>query len=56
MSLPIMFSFLIPREEHRLRVSEDRVPRRICEPKREDYAENCLMSFKNYTHHKILIG
>jgi hypothetical protein len=48
--------FLISREGHRLRVFEDRVPRRICEPKREDDAENCLMSSIIYTLHKILLG
>jgi hypothetical protein len=36
-------SFLTLREEHRLRVFENRVLRRIFGPKRDETGENCIM-------------
>jgi hypothetical protein len=42
------------REEHRLRVFENRVLRRIFGPKRDDVGENCIMrSFETSTLHQI---
>jgi hypothetical protein len=46
------------REEHRLRVFENRVVRRILGPKRKtDCGENCtMMNFIAYILHQILLG
>jgi hypothetical protein len=44
------------KEKHRLRVFENRVLRRIYEPRRED-GEDCIMrSFITCTSHQILLG
>jgi hypothetical protein len=47
------------REEHRLRVLENRMPRRIFGPKRDevmDSGENCTVgSFIVFTHHQIFL-
>jgi hypothetical protein len=46
-------------EEHRLRIFENRVLRRIFEPKREedDLGENCIMmNFTTCILHRILSG
>jgi hypothetical protein len=64
--LPIVLcgsgTWSLTREEHSLRVSENRVPRRIFGPKKKKKkvmggAEDCIMrSFITYMLHQILLG
>jgi hypothetical protein len=51
------------REDHRLKVFENRVLRRICGPKREkereewEAGEDCVVrSFITFMHHQTLLG
>jgi len=52
-----VLNFVTLREEHRLRMFENRILRRIFVPKRGEVAEGCTLgSFVTCTFHQMLLG